>query len=192
MTGSTPGARPGLGRVHAGQQRRLGDHVVPGAVREHQRRGHQDRDGCLVAGRRLGADGREAATTAGSARPTRTGPAPTARTARPCSCRPSSPRLRRRPSPARPPWAAACASRSRRTATAARRSPATRRAATSTNGGVARSVTAAASPITVTGLTIGRTYACRVRATNAVGTGRATARSGRAAWWPRARRLRRP
>ena len=41
----------------------------------------------------------------------------------------------------------------------------------STNGGATRSVTAAASPITVTGLTIGRTYACRVRATNAVGTG---------------------
>jgi subtilisin-like proprotein convertase family protein len=42
---------------------------------------------------------------------------------------------------------------------------------TSTNGGAARSGTGPASPITVTALTTGSSYSCRVRATNGVGTG---------------------
>ncbi|MEZ0579908.1 fibronectin type III domain-containing protein [Nocardioides sp. MH1] len=40
----------------------------------------------------------------------------------------------------------------------------------STNGGVTRSRTGASSPILVTGLTSGKTYHCKVRATNAAGT----------------------
>ena len=42
---------------------------------------------------------------------------------------------------------------------------------TSTNGGVTKSKTGAASPITVTTLTAGKTYTCRVNATNSRGTG---------------------
>ena len=41
----------------------------------------------------------------------------------------------------------------------------------STDGGVTKSVSAASSPITVTGLTPTKHYKCRVRATNAVGLG---------------------
>ena len=41
----------------------------------------------------------------------------------------------------------------------------------STDGGRNRSTTGPASPITVTGLTSGNNYRCRVRATNAIGTG---------------------
>ncbi len=41
----------------------------------------------------------------------------------------------------------------------------------STDGGVATSKTGAASPLLVTGLTGGKHYHCRVRATNAIGTG---------------------
>ena len=41
----------------------------------------------------------------------------------------------------------------------------------STDGGRNRSVTGPASPITVTGLTSGNNYHCRVRATNAIGNG---------------------
>ncbi|KAA1421584.1 hypothetical protein F0U44_04695 [Nocardioides humilatus] len=40
----------------------------------------------------------------------------------------------------------------------------------STDGGVTRSVSGAASPLTVTGLTSGKSYRCEVRATNAAGT----------------------
>jgi trimeric autotransporter adhesin len=43
-------------------------------------------------------------------------------------------------------------------------------ACSSTNGGIARSAHNAVSPILVTGLTNGRTYTCRVTATNAIGT----------------------
>ena len=42
---------------------------------------------------------------------------------------------------------------------------------TSTNGGVTRSRSGAASPITVSGLTPGKSYTCKVRATNRRGTG---------------------
>jgi len=41
----------------------------------------------------------------------------------------------------------------------------------SSNGGVTKTNTGAASPITVTTLTAGKTYVCRVRATNSRGTG---------------------
>jgi extracellular elastinolytic metalloproteinase len=41
----------------------------------------------------------------------------------------------------------------------------------STNGGVTKTTMGAASPITVTGLTVGKTYRCRVNATNSRGTG---------------------
>ena len=41
----------------------------------------------------------------------------------------------------------------------------------STDGGVAETKTGAASPLVVTGLTSGKHYHCRVRATNAIGTG---------------------
>ena len=41
----------------------------------------------------------------------------------------------------------------------------------STNGGVLQNKTGTTSPITVTGLTPGKSYHCRVRATNAIGTG---------------------
>src|SRR5207342_2434149 len=47
----------------------------------------------------------------------------------------------------------------------------------SSNGGVTRSASAAASPISVTGMTNGKTYTCTVKATNAVGTGPASAAS---------------
>lgn len=40
----------------------------------------------------------------------------------------------------------------------------------STDGGVTRSVSGTASPLTVTGLTSGKTYRCEVRATNAAGS----------------------
>jgi len=42
---------------------------------------------------------------------------------------------------------------------------------TSTNGGATKSKTGTASPITVTGLTPGKSYRCRVNATNSRGTG---------------------
>lgn len=45
---------------------------------------------------------------------------------------------------------------------------------TSSDGGVPGTNTAAASPITVTGLTNGKTYSCSVRATNLTGTGPAS------------------
>jgi hypothetical protein len=48
---------------------------------------------------------------------------------------------------------------------------------TSPNGGVAGSKNGARSPITVTGLTAGKTYRCRVRAKNARGSGTASLRS---------------
>ena len=41
----------------------------------------------------------------------------------------------------------------------------------STNGGVGRTTNGPSSPITVTSLTPGKNYHCRVRATNALGTG---------------------
>ena len=41
---------------------------------------------------------------------------------------------------------------------------------TSTNGGTTRSASLTHSPITVTGLTAGKQYTCRVTATNAIGT----------------------
>ena len=41
----------------------------------------------------------------------------------------------------------------------------------STDGGVGRSANGTSSPVTVTGLTGGKNYHCRVRATNAIGTG---------------------
>lgn len=47
----------------------------------------------------------------------------------------------------------------------------------SSNGGVARAKTGAASPITVTVLTTGKTYTCTVRGTNARGTGLASSAS---------------
>jgi hypothetical protein len=50
-------------------------------------------------------------------------------------------------------------------------------ACTSINGGVGRTATGTASPITVSGLTNGRTYSCRVTARNAVGPGTASAAS---------------
>lgn len=45
---------------------------------------------------------------------------------------------------------------------------------TSSNGGIAGTATGAASPITVVGLTTGKTYTCRVIATNARGPGLAS------------------
>ena len=48
---------------------------------------------------------------------------------------------------------------------------------TSSNGGAARSAGAATSPITVVGVTNGRTYQCTVRATNGAGIGPASAAS---------------
>lgn len=45
----------------------------------------------------------------------------------------------------------------------------------STDGGVSRSKTGAASPLTVTSMTSGKHYRCRVRATNAIGTGKYSA-----------------
>jgi hypothetical protein len=42
---------------------------------------------------------------------------------------------------------------------------------TSTDGGTGRSSTGPASPLTVGSLSTGKTYRCRVRATNAIGTG---------------------
>lgn len=42
---------------------------------------------------------------------------------------------------------------------------------TSTDGGTNRSASGTASPLTVTGLSAGKTYRCRVRASNTVGTG---------------------
>jgi hypothetical protein len=44
-------------------------------------------------------------------------------------------------------------------------------ACTSSNGGAAGSKAGAASPLTVTGLTAGKTYTCTVRGTNARGAG---------------------
>jgi hypothetical protein len=41
----------------------------------------------------------------------------------------------------------------------------------SSNGGVTKTQTGTASPITVTGLTAGKSYTCRVSATNSRGTG---------------------
>ena len=41
---------------------------------------------------------------------------------------------------------------------------------TSTNGGVAKNKTGAGSPLLVTGLTSGKSYQCRVLATNTVGS----------------------
>ena len=43
--------------------------------------------------------------------------------------------------------------------------------ASRTDGGVTGTKSGAASPLLVTGLTSGKNYHCRVRATNAVGTG---------------------
>jgi hypothetical protein len=42
---------------------------------------------------------------------------------------------------------------------------------TSTNGGATKSQTGASSPITVSALTAGKTYRCKVTATNSRGTG---------------------
>ncbi|MFI5312287.1 MAG: fibronectin type III domain-containing protein [Gemmatimonadales bacterium] len=47
--------------------------------------------------------------------------------------------------------------------------------ATCTASGVAKTATAASSPITVSGLTNGTVYSCSVTATNSVGTGPASA-----------------
>jgi len=49
---------------------------------------------------------------------------------------------------------------------------------TSTNKGVTGKKTGTKSPITVTGLSTGKTYRCTVKATNARGTGPASAPSG--------------
>ena len=49
---------------------------------------------------------------------------------------------------------------------------------TSSNGGVVGSKTGAASPLTVTGLTAGKTYTCTVKGTNARGAGLSSAPSG--------------
>ncbi len=51
---------------------------------------------------------------------------------------------------------------------------------TSSNGGVAGSKTGAASPLTVTTLTVGKTYTCKVKGTNARGAGLLSAPSGAA------------
>jgi titin len=51
---------------------------------------------------------------------------------------------------------------------------------TSSNGGVAGSKTGPASPLTVTGLTAGKSYTCRVKGTNARGGGLLSAPSGAA------------
>jgi hypothetical protein len=48
---------------------------------------------------------------------------------------------------------------------------------TSSNGGTSRSKTGAGSPLAVPNLTTGKTYTCRVRATNAIGTGPYSAQS---------------
>ena len=48
---------------------------------------------------------------------------------------------------------------------------------TSSNGGSTRVASAAASAITVTGVTLGKTYTCSVKATNGVGTGPASGHS---------------
>ncbi len=48
---------------------------------------------------------------------------------------------------------------------------------TSSNGGVTKTKSAKAGPLTVTGLTSGKTYTCTVTATNSRGTGKASARS---------------
>jgi hypothetical protein len=48
---------------------------------------------------------------------------------------------------------------------------------TSSNGGVARSQTGAASPLTVSGLTAAKSYTCTVTATNARGSGALSAPS---------------
>jgi hypothetical protein len=42
---------------------------------------------------------------------------------------------------------------------------------TSSNGGVTKTTTGSASPITISGLTPGKSYSCRVKATNSRGTG---------------------
>jgi hypothetical protein len=47
----------------------------------------------------------------------------------------------------------------------------------SSDGGLAGSNSGAASPVTVTGLTTGNTYTCRVTATNSRGVGVASAAS---------------
>ena len=47
----------------------------------------------------------------------------------------------------------------------------------SSNGGAAGTMSGAASPITVSGLTLAKTYTCSVTATNAVGQGGASAAS---------------
>jgi len=49
---------------------------------------------------------------------------------------------------------------------------------TSANGGVARTATGASAPVTVTGATTGKSYTCRVRAANAMGTGPFSVASG--------------
>ncbi len=58
-----------------------------------------------------------------------------------------------------------------RPATAAARSPPTRHSASPPTAATTGTTTGAASPIQVTGLSAGKSYRCRVRATNAVGTG---------------------
>jgi hypothetical protein len=45
------------------------------------------------------------------------------------------------------------------------------RSCASTNGGVTKTKSGAASPITVSGLTVGKSYKCLVNATNSRGTG---------------------
>ena len=50
----------------------------------------------------------------------------------------------------------------------------------SSNGGVVGSKTGAASPLTVSGLTAGKTYTCTAKGTNARGAGLASAPSGAA------------
>src|SRR5262249_61402455 len=49
---------------------------------------------------------------------------------------------------------------------------------TSTNGGAFRALTGTKSPITVTGLTAGKSYTCTVAAQNKIGYGTASAPSG--------------
>ncbi len=50
-------------------------------------------------------------------------------------------------------------------------------ACTSSNAGIAGTASGATNPLTVTGLTTGKTYTCTVKATNAIGTGPASAPS---------------